>query len=399
MIARSLRSLGAARPVLALLAMAGIAQGFGRIGLAFILPGIREDIAGSYAGVGLVVTISYVGYTAGSYGVRRATRRWADLQILRTGLLSLIASFLVLAASRAFWMAGVGFAISGIASAMVWLSTTALVNVNSTPRWRNLSFGATMSSAGAFIAISGWAITHLPTTSASPPWRELLIFQSVIGAACLALSWTSRIRDDRAERTPGAPPARPRTPRPVRVLTAVFILFGATQVLFLNFFVAAVQSGTTVSSDTASLWFSLLGVASIVGGLASGRILDVIGARACLLGCLSLLALCSMTVVLRVEMLIPVAALVFGACIAAIGAASVSYLAGAVEAALFSASYALITAGLGAGQVVSPFIGGWLIDIRSSFDVTYLLAALAAVAGAVLVSTLPDTRKRLRKDI
>ncbi|GAA1532686.1 hypothetical protein GCM10009788_39720 [Nocardioides humi] len=388
--------------------------------MAFILPGLKNDVAGSYASVGVLLTISYAGYTLGCLLIRWIVGPWGEVVILRVGLVGQAIAFVLIGLAVAWGVAAIGMCLSGVSSALVWISATALIGDIASPRWRNMTFGAAMSTTGLFVAGSGWLLTLLAGMPLPvPAWRAMVLAQGVVALGLVVAGFALGFRRPAASSQANAAgvlengaggrssnvsvyqtgPSAGQCRNAVRRLTAVFFLFGATQVLFLNFFVAAVAAETDYSLAEATGFYSLVGIASVVGGVIGGRAVDALGPRPCMIACMGSLVVCSLVMVVELEVLIPPVAAFFGAAITAVGATSVAYLADVLPARAVSAAFAEITLGLGIGQMVSPYVGGWLIDTTGSFVSSYLLCLAASVAAAVAARTLPVTQRRTDRHV
>lgn len=402
-----------------LLLMVGTCQGFGRLGLAFILPGLEGDVAGSYAGVGLLLTISYAAYALGCLAMRWIVHWWGEVAILRAGIVGQAAAFALIGMAPGPGVAAAGMAVSGLTSAFVWISATALIGELASARWRNLTFGAAMSTTGLCVAASGWFLTRVSDLGLeTAAWRVVVLAQGAVALALVVAAFLLRFRrvvpeasgppglaadahglmaaDAVAAGTAAEPVVRGSRRRAVRQLTLVFFLFGGTQVLFLNFYVAAVAAETDYSLAEATGFYSLVGIASIIGGLAGGRAVDAIGPQASMIVCLGSLVACVLVMVAGVDPLVAPAAALFGGAITAVGATAIAYLADALPRRDVSAAFAEITLGLGVGQMVSPYVGGWLIDTSGSFVSSYVLCLVLSVAGAVAAIALPRLPRRRR---
>jgi MFS family permease len=136
--------------------------------------------------------------------------------------------------------------------------------------------------------------------------------------------------------------------------------------------------------------YSLLGLASIFGGLLFGRASDRWQRRNVLAWTVAGAgALCLVIPIGERALAIPVA-LLYGLLMTGVGGVLFAYISDVVPQAFVATAFGTITLSLGTSQLVAPPIGGWLADHTGGFSLTYGVAAACGLVAGVLALRLPS---------
>jgi MFS family permease len=135
--------------------------------------------------------------------------------------------------------------------------------------------------------------------------------------------------------------------------------------------------------------YSLLGLASIFGGVLVGRVSDALGRRTVLAGSMAIVGLICLVIPLRLGALVVVYTIAYGLLMTGIGTVIVAYISDVTEPKHIGTPFGTITMSLGVSQLISPLIGGWLADRTGDFAVTYLVASAAGVTAGLVATLLP----------
>jgi predicted MFS family arabinose efflux permease len=392
---RRVRQVGEARTVpvrsgvlvaLAALTVA-VGHGFGRLSYPFLLPAMVDDVVGTYGRAGLLGTANLGAYLLGLLVMIRLSGRVPLADFLRVGLLGVVAGLALLSVAPGYPGLVLGMLLAGGFNGALWVPASALAASAVSPRHRGLASGALGVGSGLAIVLAGGLSRGLDN------WRTVWAVEAALGAVVLVvvLLRLPRVALEEPVRTglglgalrhlPGWAP-----------LVVTYASFAAGYVLFTSYLVAALRDGAGFSASAAAGAYSVLGVASVVGGLLVGRLSDLVGRRRVLLGSHLLMAAASGAVLLGSPPLALTAAAVFGLSSTGLPAVVAAYVADHLEAASVAAAFGVVTIAFGVTQTVAPSLGGFLADATGGFGWTFAVAAAAHAIGALAAFLLPRSR-------
>jgi predicted MFS family arabinose efflux permease len=378
------------RPVLLVMCACGVSQGFARFTFSFVLPDMTADVLGSYGVAGLLGGAHLGAYLLGVLGTTTLARRAEGTGLLKAGLASTALGLLLTAVAPWTWLLFAGLALTGLSSAAVWIPAPSIVAAH-VPRHRNgLAIGLVTAGIGITIAMTGPAVTLLQRLFGAGTWRPVwglaaTVAVLVLVAQVLFLRPVGAHPDAGPERRP----LRALLPE-VRTLLLSYFLYGVGFALYTNYLIAALQHDLGFDVAAATGTFSLLGVASIFGGLVGGRLSDSLGRRRTLVAFLAVIGAAPLAVPLRWHAAIQLSVLLYGLLMTGIGTVLMAYLGDRQGPGDISAAFGVTTMSLGLAQFLAPPLGGRLADVSGSFDSTFYLASGTAVLAAVVSAFLPD---------
>jgi predicted MFS family arabinose efflux permease len=170
--------------------------------------------------------------------------------------------------------------------------------------------------------------------------------------------------------------------------------FGFSYVIYATFFVRYLTGEAGVSLQRAGSLWSLVGMISIASGFAWGTVSDRLGRKFSLALVFALQA-GSFTLfgLWRQPGGIVASALLFAATAWSVPALMAATVGDISEPRLAPAVFGFVSLFLSLGQVAGPFIAGRIAAATGSFAFAFVVAGLAALAGAVgsLVLRPPGT--------
>lgn len=375
---------GLTGPAIAIGGMLALASsmGVGRFVYTPILPPMADALALSKTQAGLIASANFVGYLVGSLAAALplvAERRRAWLLVgLAIGALSTAAMGLVETMPAFLLLRFVG----GIASAFGLVFASGLV-IDELSRLGRMSW-APLHFAGVGLGIAASAILVDQIRAAGGDWRELWIASGVLsGLAVPFCVWLAPLTAPSAAPRAGAKKRSSGGPRGLATLCLCHGLFGFGYVITATFLIAAIRAKADARGLETLVWVAV-GLAAMPSTLAWGRV----GAR---WGMLQAYAAACLVQAIGVAAggLWPfgagafVSAILLGGTIMAITALGFA-AARALGAEHQRKSFALMTAGFGAGQIIGPLVAGWMLDRTGGFAAPSMLAALALVVGAAI---------------
>jgi predicted MFS family arabinose efflux permease len=360
--------------------------GIARFAYALLLPAMRDDLVWSYTQAGAMNAANGLGYLVGTLlSLRLAgrvdARRTFTIGMLATAL-TLIASGLV----RSFDALMVLRAVTGVSSALVFVSGTALAARIGSARLTPLAIAVYFSGAGLGIVFSGAALPWLFELRGAAAWPLGWLALGSIALLCTAPGALA------CARLPPTPSARRAATWPVHPLAPSFaahFLFGAGYIVYMTFVISWLDAHGATAAQVTGVW-SVLGVAVLAapllwrGTLRGGRGGAPLAAAIAVLAAGAALPLLSTAWPAMV-----VSAALVGSAVMMPAAASTAFVRRCVQPRGVDAALATFSMVFAAGQCLGPVLAGWVADAAGS-----LAAALAAAATVLLAAAALALRQR-----
>ncbi|MGE3619444.1 MAG: MFS transporter [Acidimicrobiia bacterium] len=362
-------------------------QGFVRFTFGVVIPDMTDDLLGSYSVAGALGFVNLGAYFVGVLVVMRISQRVAAKTLMKGGMFGSAAGLGLIAVGPDVVSVFAGATLSGFASAFVFVSGMGLVASAVAPHRRGFALGLASSGIGMGVAIAGRIAALHPEPTG---WRWVWGTEAVIAgtvAVLLVLFLHASVRPGAGGPTPGLAVMR-RVPGIVALFTS-YAAVGVSYSIYTTYLVAALEDDAGFSDGHAALSFSLVGLASIAGGVVVGRASDRFGRRASLAGASLVMAGCALLVLVGLEPWVTGSAVFFGITLTGTGTAVFAYVGDKVSPAEAGTAVAGITLAIGLGQLVGAPLGGLLADATGSFSATYVTSALTALGAAVAAVLLP----------
>lgn len=374
------------RVVIGLAMGPAVALGLARFAYALLLPPMRADLGWSFADAGAMNTSNATGYLAGALVAAPIGKRVGDKRLFAIGLLltalavgasGLTANFTVLLTLRL--LAGFTGALAFVSGAGLTSAAAAGGSSSRAPTLLAIYF------AGAGIGITASALA-VPPLLGAVGWRGgwlvlggLALAASVFG--CLVL---------RHSPEPSYAVGSPRSgwsPRFMAPKLLAYGLFGAGYIAYATFIVAYLRSGEGFSGAGITLFWSILGLASVAAAFAWGPILGRLKG-----GWGTTATVGVVTVGAAVPLLwhapagAYLSAILFGSAFLAVIAAVTSFARKAAKPHAWTAAIAALTIAFGLGQCIGPVLSGALSDgpggIQAGLWLSVGILAVASIVAA-----------------
>lgn len=359
--------------------------GLARLGYGLVLPGIRADIAGSFAAFGAVATAHFAGYLAGLVLTPvllrrdRFARTTATVAHLAVGL-----SLFVCALASDIIQLGVLRAVLGFCCGVGVAAVVTGAFERVRPSVRAAMSGSAWAGIGVAVLLSAPATPWL--LNGPLHWRFGTALAGVL-AVLVAVGINGAFRTPafaaQAETVREIPFRIANLLQPDRYLflTLAYFAFGMAYTAYTTFIVAAFHALRFSNTSVALMW-CVFGVATIAGALNVGRI---VGRSSRLALALSMLLAACGSLVATVPTFV---AAVIGAAGVGLGLASSAAIASALARARSSAStgaaaFVAITTIMAVGQILGPLAAGAAADAFGLAAVAWLAFTIYAV-GALL---------------
>lgn len=391
------RGRAAGRELALLIALAilanGLGQGLSRFSYALLLPDMRDAVIHSYGLAGLLGTINLVAYLVGLVVVSALSGRVSAVRIVWVGLGLCAVAAGVLAAAPDYAALALGMVLSGGGAAGTWVPLAGVVSASVDPARRGAAVGAITTGFGGAILLSAQLRSAVYAVTGGDSWRLVWLIEAVlIAAASAACAAWLRPPAEATVAYVGRPSSILRSVPGWGRLTLAYVAVGLGYMTYASFLTALLEKEAHFSAGHTEIAFSVIGVFSLFGSVAVGRLADRVGWRGTYAVSALVMAACALLLLARSEPWTTVSVALYGLSLTSTGALVVGYLSDHLRGTAVSAAFAAITLPFGVAQAVAPWIGGWLRDASGSFTDTFALAAATLFLAAVSAATLPRVR-------
>ncbi|RMH87203.1 MAG: YbfB/YjiJ family MFS transporter [Actinomyces sp.] len=375
------------------MATALVAQAFGRFSWGVVLPDARDDIlGGSNTLAGLLGTLNVTAYLAGTFAVSWAASRLSLVGLVRVGLVASTTGLALASVTRNPAVLGAALVLMGLGGAAIWIPAPAL-SARELPPWRRgLAVGLVGAGIGIGLVFAGQLAALLRRrTDADDVWQLVYRVEFGVALAVLVASFVwLRSAGDRPAAAGGVGGfGALRTVAGWIPAVVAYAAFGFSYLLVIGFLVARLEDDAGFSSAEASAMFSLVGAATIVGGVGLGAVSDRIGRRVTLTAAFTVFGACALLLLTGRQPWVAVASVGAGLMFSGMPALIIAHLVEHTDVDTYGPAFSAATLAFGVAQMISPQVGGAMADALGSFTWVFVLSALVAGAGAVASSRLP----------
>ena len=348
--------------VAGLAAASTIALGFTRFAYALLLPAMRVDLDWTFTTAGLLNTANAAGYLVGALGTAWLAARVGQRAALGWSLAVTVVLLAATALTRnvdALLALRFLVGISGAVCFVVGGAMSAAISREHDGHESALLMGTYFAGGGVGIVVSGLAIPWVLSRTGPSGWPAgwlVLAALAAVGSVTTVL----------AARHTGAVASTPQSwrswPRGLGRLAAGYLLFGAGYIGYMTFVVALLVQVGIPPPGVAAFWV-LLGLAGTVSWLVWARLLRRARGGSAAAVLLVLLAIATaLPALTRWPPLLFASGLLFGLCFLSLVAAVTAAGRDAVAPAYLTAAVAMLTTVFAVGQVVGPWLTGYLAD-------------------------------------
>ena len=385
------------RAALALALGAAVSLGLARFSYALLLPPMRADLGWSYAVAGAMNTLNAAGYLAGALVTPALLRRFDARQVLVGGSLAAAAFLALHAAFRADAALYLVRALTGTASALVFvtggvlaarLGTRAVPGSGATPA---LVLGLYYGGTGLGIVASALVLPPLavvPQAGQAGGWAVGWPAGWVVLGVLAALAGTAMARTVAAAPPEGAATgARERAAwRGLGFGLAGYFMFGVGYIGYMTFIVTLLRE-QQMSTPTIAAFYALLGLGVMASPWLWAALLQRERGGGALARLNALLALATALPVLLPGVAAAfVSGALFGAVFLSVVASTTAMVRHNLPTAQWASGIGAFTVIFAAGQILGPTLTGWLSDTGGGLRMGLAASAAALALGAALAT-------------
>lgn len=376
------------------------ALGFARFGYTMILPSMRQGLGLSNTQMGLLATGNFVGYLVFALLGGFLASRFGPRLVITLSMTLAGATMFLTGAASSFGLALSARTLTGVGSGGSNVPVMGLASAWFAPKRRGMATGILVTGSSLGLLITGGLVPRIIARCHDLGWRYswYILGIAVVALAILAYALLRNRPEEKGLTAIGLdddapPPTRSGASslqwglvyrsRPLWQLAGIYFMFGFSYIIYATFFATyLVDEGGLTQGAAGALW-SLVGLVSIVSSFIWGAASDLWGRRIGLALVYGLQGLSFLVfAVVRSTPGYYASALLFALTAWSIPAIMAAACGDYLGPALAPAALGLITVVFGIGQAIGPYVGGTIADATGSFAIAFLLAALAAFAGA-----------------
>lgn len=379
-----------------IIASAGVVSHvFGRGTVSVLLPAMADDLGLTEQVAASLASVNLAGYLIGTVAILLAAGRFEPFTLLRAGVVVVAVGLAVLSVATTTPMVMVGVGLGGLGGPGIWMTAPALVTEVVPPDRRGVAMGSLTALMGA-----GFIVVSLVTDAArhlldnSELWRPVWLGELATTVVLLALI-AGFVKTPPTERLAAGSQWKALRHLVGRNRTLVaYMGFAWTASAFPVLLGLAVEHHHGLSRSFATLLFSALGVASMIGALALGRLSDALGRPTTMALVMAAVALAGVIFPLFAnELVITVIVIVYGGALFSYPALTAAYVREHVADRLFTSAFATLTLYYSVVTAISPIVSGALVTGSpeggdTNYTAPYFTIAAMAAGAALLMGSV-----------
>lgn len=376
--------------------------GLARFAFGMLLPAMRSGLTLGYDQMGYISTANFAGYLTAVALTPLAIRRFKARMLIVGGLLLIAACMLGISRSHGFFAVLVLYVCAGAGSGFANIPVMVLVSHWFRRERRGRAAGLMVAGSGFGIMFSGSLIPRLNETLGSEGWRTGWLVLGLVTLGC-AIAAAALIRNDPADlgvepvgRKVELPPEaivqkeRPGTARVLLLLGVLYLVFGATYMIYGTFIVTTMVVEYGFAEAKAGMFWSWVGFFSLFSGVLFGTLSDRIGRKG---GLMAVFALQTVAYLLAGSGIGASALLLsvffYGVSVFAIPAIMAVAVGDYLGLSRAAGAFSTITFFFAVGQTVGPGAAGLLAEASGTFTMSFLASAALTALAVLMTASLP----------
>ncbi len=378
--------------------------GLGRFSLGMLLPSMGKSLQLSYSEMGFISTANFIGYLAAVLISSRIMQLVGGRNCIAAALVLVGVSMLLISKTDSKVVLTLLYVLTGMGSALANVPIMALISIWFAGSQRGKAAGFVVIGSGFAIILCGWLIPYLNILQVDG-WRlSWFVLGSIV--VCCAVVCFLVLRNSPGEM--GLLPVGTEQDQKISKATvsnenvaltskivlhcgAIYFLFGFTYVIYITFVVTSLVEDRGYAENAAGIFWSCIGLLSLLSGPIPGAFSDKYGRKAALIAVFSIQAAAYLLVALPLPNLF----LFISVACYGIVAWSVPSIISALVADFsgqqrVAAIFGFVTFIFGIGQISGPYIGGLIAEKTGSFSSSFFMAFCLAVTAVIFSFLLPS---------
>ncbi|HZV81622.1 MAG TPA: YbfB/YjiJ family MFS transporter [Geobacteraceae bacterium] len=376
--------------------------GLARYAYTMLLPGMQASLGFSYDRMGYIGTANFIGYLVSVIAAPKLIKHLRPRATVVSGLL--LIGFCTLGISRvdSFVALAALYTLVGMGGGFANIPTMALVTWWFRSEQRGKAAGLVIGGNGAAIIAAGYVVPLLNNAFGADGWRHgwlLLGGVTLLIALIAAFLLRNHPADMGLEPIGRAQPvgAEQLVPREspgdggiMLRLGLLYLVFGATFMVYGTFIVTTMVKEYGFSAGRAGFYWSWVGFFSLFSGIGFGALSDRIGRKKGIALVFAVQSIAYLLAGLRLgEAALVISIILYGCAVFAIPAIMAAAVADYLGLHRAATAFATVTVFFAAGQTLGPAGAGLLAKLGNGFSLAYLIAALLTFFAALFAMTLP----------
>ncbi len=380
--------------------------GLARYAYTMLLPGMQSGLGLAYERMGFIGTANFIGYLASVLLAPALIRRFRPRATITSGLLLVGICMLAISISRSFYTVLLLYTIVGMGGGFANIPMMALVTYWFRSEQRGKAAGLVIGGNGMAIIFAGFLIPFLNRTFGTAGWRSgwlVLGLISLAVAACAGMFLRNHPSELGLEPVGHSQPISPEQLMPCERrgdggillrLGSLYLIFGATFMVYGTFIVTTMVKEYGFSELKAGIYWSWVGFFSLFSGVGFGALSDRIGRKRGLALVFGVQTVAYLLAGLKLGSIgLIVSIVLYGLAVFAIPAIMAAAMGDYLGLSRAASAFATVTIFFAAGQTIGPGCAGMIAGMGGSFAPAYLLASLLTATAAFMAAMLPHPRK------
>lgn len=363
--------------------------GLARFSFGMILPDMQLDLGMNATQAGIVGSANFIGYFLGLFVVGKWYASYGPMRLISRALWTQGFAMVLMALSSHYLIVALVFVIAGFFGALANIGIMTHIAQSVPAHIKGRATGIVVAGIGLAVILSG-VVTPTIALIVENPWRvSWIIFALlVIFAGIVSLLKIEPKKPKSGNNTPKEDDLKLQV-----ILKScsfwqtgiLFFIFGLCAIMFMTFFVAALEESWQVDVGVSGIFWAILGVSSIFSGPLFGMASDKFGRHATLGFLFGLQGIAHFLIAFQVPLFgVFASAMIFG-----LSTWAVPSIMATLSSELFGSHHtarilALVTLFFGVGQMVGPLIAGILRDFTGSYDIAFTMSAVLLWIGVIV---------------
>ena len=362
--------------------------GLARFSFGMVLPNMQVDLSLNTTQIGLIGSANFLGYLLGLFFTGKFYAKFGPSTLIKRSLLTQSFCMLIMAISNNYLITSFVFCIAGFFGAMSNIAVMTYITQIVPKAIKGKATGIVVMGIGSSIIFSGMIVPLFDKLFDVSSWRvswisfALIIF---IISFVIKKGLSFPLHVTTVSNSSSYSLKNTFSDKRFLQVACIYLIFGVTYVVYMTFFVLAAEVKWQVSTEVSGIFWTLLGIASLLSGPVFGAIADKIGnyKTLSLIFCIQVLA----HAILSFDS--PITLVWFSALLFGLSAWGVPTIMAILSSELFGATHtakilSFVTIFFAIGQIVGPVGAGYLIDIFGDFSYTFLVSSSLAFIGFLL---------------